>query len=167
VITKRPRRLDGVSYVGYARYFVTSCTESRRRAFASEPEVEDALSHLRHCCELFGFSLPAYCFMADHVHLLLVAESEGADLCALVKRFKQLTGFAYKRRTGHRLWQHGYHERILRNNEETLAITRYVLENPVRAGLAKAPGEYPFAGSHVYDWPALLEAWESADARQT
>jgi hypothetical protein len=37
---------------------------------------------------------------------------------------------------------------------------RYILENPIRAGLAKKLGEYPFAGSDVYDLPALLTAWD-------
>lgn len=102
--------------------------------------------------------------MPDHLHVLLIGESEDADLCACVKRFKQLTGFAYKQLHQNRLWQHGYHERVLRDDEATLAVVRYILENPVRAGLAGRLGEYPFAGSDVYSWPDLLSAWEVRDA---
>ena len=98
--------------------------------------------------------------MPDHLHLLLVAESEDADLCECVKRFKQLTGFVYQRQHQKRLWQHGYHERVMRDDHETLAVARYILENPIRAGLALRLGEYPFAGSDVYSWPALFSAWE-------
>ena len=39
-------------------------------------------------------------------------------------------------------------------------MAKYILENPVRAGLAKALGEWPLAGSSVYTWPELLTAWE-------
>ena len=55
-------------------------------------------------------------------------------------------------------------DRILRDDEATLAVVRYILENPIRAGLAKELGEWPSAGSHVYTWAQLLSAW---DDRQT
>ena len=77
-----------------------------------------------------------------------------------VKQIKQVTGFAYRQTHGGSLWQPGYHERILRDDESTLAVARYILENPVRAGLAKALGEWPLAGSDVYSWPELMTAWE-------
>ena len=163
MITHRPRRLDGVSYVGYSRYFVTTCTASRRAVFVTAPIVAGALMQLEQCCTLLEFALSAYCFMTDHLHVLLVAQSEASDLCAFVKRFKQITGFPYKQQFGERLWQHGYHERVLRNDEGTLAVARYILENPVRAGLSRQLGHYPFAGSLVYSWPALLNAWDSCE----
>jgi hypothetical protein len=57
------------------------------------------------------------------------------------------------------LWQEGFHERVLRSDESTEAAMRYVLENPVRAGLTRAIGDYPFARSGVYDRKALLDLW--------
>jgi hypothetical protein len=39
-------------------------------------------------------------------------------------------------------------------------ILQAALENPVRAGLAKALGEWPLAGSSVYTWPELFTLWE-------
>jgi putative transposase len=98
--------------------------------------------------------------MPDHLHLLLVGESEDADLRVCVKRFKQLTGFAYKKEHQQRLWQHGYYERVLRDDEATLAVVRYILENPIRAGLARRLGEYAFAGCDVFSWHDLSDVWE-------
>ena len=98
--------------------------------------------------------------MPDHLHVLAAAESEGSDFRAFVKRFKQTTGFAYRRATQQALWQPGYHERILRGDEATEAVVRYILENPIRAGLAKALGEYRFAGSDVYRLQDLLSVWD-------
>lgn len=98
--------------------------------------------------------------MPDHVHLLVHAESERADFQALMKRFKQMTGFAYKQQTGQKLWQTGYHERILRDDESSESVARYILENPIRAGLATHLGEYPYAWSDVYDLAALFADWE-------
>jgi putative transposase len=132
--------------------------------FVSIGLVEAVLSQIRQSAAQFGFALIAYCFMPDHLHLLLAAESEDADLPSFVKRFKQLTGFAFKKAHAQPLWQPGYHDRILRDDEATVAVARYILENPIRGGLARHVGEYQFAGSDVYDLAGLMTAW---DERQT
>ena len=108
---------------------------------------------------LMDFEVVAYCFMPDHLHILISARTENADVTAFMKRFKQLTGYAHKRTHGNALWQPGYHERILRDDEATIAVARYILENPVRGGLAAQLFEYPLAGSATYDNAALLTAW--------
>ncbi|PYR64618.1 MAG: hypothetical protein DMF87_22555 [Acidobacteria bacterium] len=45
-----------------------------------------------------------------------------------------------------RLWQRGYYDRTLRDRDDAHAVIKYILENPVRGGLAKSPHEYPFIG---------------------
>ena len=160
VITNRPGRLTGVSYVGLQRYFVTSCTAFRKPIFQDDAIAMDVISQILATADRFGFAVVAYCVMPDHVHLLLIAQWEGADLTRFVKHAKQTAGFRYRQATNHPLWQPGYHERVLRDDEATLAVARYVLENPVRAGLATKLGEWPHAGSAVYSWPELLTAWE-------
>jgi len=99
--------------------------------------------------------------MPDHVHLLVHAKSEHADFQAFMKRFKQMTGFAYKQQTRQKLWQVGYHDRILRDDESSDTVARYILENPIRAGLTTALGEYAYAWSDVYDLAALFADWET------
>ena len=165
--TNRPSRLFGVSYIGFQRYFLTICTAFRARTFEAADAVEDVHRRLQHCTALFDFEISAYCYMPDHLHALITATSERADFCELVRRFKQVSAFYYKKSTGRALWQPGYHERILRDDEATEAVVRYILENPIRAGLARGLGEYRFAGSEVYDLEGLLTAWENAEARRT
>ena len=72
--------------------------------------------------ERFGFSTDAYVFMPDHVHWLCEAQRDGAGLERFVALWKQRTGFAWSKRTGRRLWQKGYYERVLRANDDSLAI---------------------------------------------
>lgn len=160
MITDRPQRLVGVSYIGFQRYFVTTCTAFRKPLFNDHAVGADVAGQILQLSREFEFAVIAYCFMPDHVHLLLGGQSEQADLERFVKRAKQVTGFAYRRTHGGSLWQPGYHERILRDDEATLTVAKYILENPVRAGLAKTLGEWPLAGSDVYSWPELLTAWE-------
>ena len=160
MITNRPRRLSGVSYVGFQRYFVTTCTAFRRTHFNDRSLATETIQQILQLAREFEFAVIAYCGMPDHLHLLLAGRSEQADLERFIKRAKQVTGFAYRQMHDGSLWQPGYHERVLRDDESTLAVARYILENPVRAGLAKALGEWPLAGSDVYSWPELMTAWE-------
>lgn len=84
--------------------------------------------------------------MPDHAHLLLGGE-DGSDLIRMIKQFKQLTGYRFKKGTGKNLWQKSYYDHILRKEEDVTKVVRYILENPVRKGLVKHPEEYPFSGS--------------------
>ena len=84
--------------------------------------------------------------MPDHVHLVVEGLCDSADLRRFVKGWKQATGFAYTQRTRNHLWQVGFFDHVLRTDESTERHIEYVLGNPVRAGLARTVGEYPFAG---------------------
>jgi putative transposase len=163
--TNRPQRLEGVSYIGFRRYFLTICTAFRARIFEEEDFVGEVHRQLQQCAAQFAFEVTAYCFMPDHLHVLVTATSEQSDFCELVRRFKQVSAFRHKKSTGGLLWQPGYHERILRDDEMTEAVVRYILENPIRGGLSQELGKYPFAGSDVYDLAGLMTAWENAEAR--
>src|SRR3954470_7363593 len=105
---RRPRRLPGIPYIGYQRYFLTSCTMARRRAFADADFADGCTLQLRRSATRHAFALLAYCFMPDHVHLVVYGTSLHSDLPAFVLHFKQQTGFDYSKRMGHRLWQAGY-----------------------------------------------------------
>ena len=54
--------------------------------------------------------------------------------------------------------QPSFNDRILRDNEATLSVARYIFENPVRAGLVKNPEDYPFLGSAKYSTREIMEA---------
>jgi putative transposase len=100
-----------------------------------------------------------------HLHVLVSGESDGSDFARFVKRFKQLSGYNYSRNHQHaKLWQPGYHERVLRHDEATIAVVRYILANPVRAGLAPDTSSYPFSGSELYSRAVLESAFD--DSRQ-
>jgi REP element-mobilizing transposase RayT len=85
--------------------------------------------------------------MPDHAHLLVAGLTVDADLRAFVHRAKQLSGYAYAARFHETLWMKGYYERVLRPSESLQAIARYILENPVRAGIADSASEYPYGAS--------------------
>jgi len=61
------------------------------------------------------------------------------------------------------LWQKGYYEHIVRENEAVLAIAKYIFENPVRAGLVSEPHDYPFSGSFELTRAQVDELWQMDD----
>jgi REP element-mobilizing transposase RayT len=98
--------------------------------------------------------------MPDHLHLLVEAQSEGSDCREFIKRAKQFSGFYFKQAFKKRLWQRYGFERVLRDDEATLSVARYILENPVRAALVKRVEDYPFLGSQLSALADILGAVE-------
>ena len=156
----RPHRLSTFDYLGQARYFVTCCTYCRCRVLSDAAMAEMVLAQFRAQAATEGMAILAYCAMPDHVHLVLEAQAVHSDLQRFMRRAKQAAGYRFRCLRGERLWQDGYFDRVLRGGEESTAVMRYVLENPVRGGLAKRVGEYPHAGSDVFRIEELLTAWE-------
>jgi REP-associated tyrosine transposase len=146
----RPTRLQGLSYRGAARYHVRTSTFGRHPAFSDQETVAAARGQLLHAAEQHRFAVLAYCFMPDHVHLLLEARDTQSSLCDMIRRWKQATGFRHSRQHGRTLWQSGYFERILRREETTQRVADYIMANPVRAGLAERVGDYPYAWTQDY-----------------
>ena len=97
--------------------------------------------------------------MPDHMHAVASATSEQANLREFVRIFKQTTAFDYHRAHHVSLWQPGYYERTLRDDEATEAVVRYTLENPIRAGLTTKLGDYPYCGSDTYELSELIDLW--------
>ncbi len=158
MFTGRPTRLRNVSYVGYGRYFLTFCTHHRQLHFSDAATVLQTLTHILRAAEQERFAVVAYCFMPDHLHLLVAGCSEQSDGRRFIKLAKQFSGYAYSRSHNETLWQRYAYEHVLRSEDQTLPVARYILENPIRAGLAVSPAEYPFSGSTVHPKEAIVEA---------
>jgi putative transposase len=153
----RPHRLSGWSYRGPARYFLTFCTRNRRRVFADTATVANTIRHFRRAASS-DFALLAYCLMPDHAHLLIEGLTGDADLRQFTASAKQRSGMSYARREHTPLWQEGYYERILRPDDDAKAVARYILENPVRAGLVQRAADYPYLGSDCWTVEELLDS---------
>jgi putative transposase len=157
MLTGRPARLTTFDYRGCHQYFLTFCTRDRRHLFVLADCVAVTYLQFLRAAEGSGMSVLAYCFMPDHVHLLVEGVADDADGRLFVARAKQLSGFHFKRQFGVPLWQPFGFERTLRPDECALRVAKYILENPVRAGLVTQVRDYPFLGSNVYSVEEILE----------
>jgi putative transposase len=84
--------------------------------------------------------------MPDHLHALLTSENLSASLSSVVRTFKGAAAARARQFGISNLWQKRFYDHVIRSNESLEKITTYVLENPVRAGLIAAPGDWPFSG---------------------
>jgi len=149
-------RLKTFDYLGFYRYFLTICTDDRVPIFIDDQSVDLVLMPLSRTADDQRFSVIAYCFMPDHVHLLVEGIHPAADFREFVRIFKQRSSFAWKQRTGTALWQRSYFEHVLRDDEDTIGVAKYILENPVRGNLVERPEDYPFLGSMTMEVRHLL-----------
>ena len=155
--TNYPEHMETFSYLGRYRYSLTFCTDARKPFFTDAANVDLVALHFLSAAADEDFDVIAYCFMPDHVHVIVIGTADDSDLKAFVKRAKQLSGFYFKQKTEQCLWQRYGYEHVIRNDESTQQAVRYVLENPLRQGLAKSVSEYPFIGSSRYSREELIE----------
>lgn len=85
-----------------------------------------------------------YVVMPDHVHWLMQLRGQ-KTLSSVVRTVKAASAMRINRMRGSRepLWQKGFHDHALRREEDIRALARYVIANPLRAGLVEQIGDYP------------------------
>lgn len=145
-MTKLPHggnlRVGRVSESGRG-YLVTTVTQNRLPLFADFHLARLAILELRACDEAGLCNTLAFVLMPDHLHWLL--QLSGNALPDLLKRYKSLSGGIINRSRntpGKPVWQAGFHDRAIRDGEDLRHIARYIVANPVRAGLVDSVREY-------------------------
>jgi REP element-mobilizing transposase RayT len=94
---RHPEPLKNFSYLGFHRYFLTFCTNNRAPLFTSAAPVDLVRAQIsRAACES-SFAVPAYCFMPDHLHLLVEAKSNASDGRGFIKRSRHIPASIIRR----------------------------------------------------------------------
>src|SRR3989304_3223061 len=129
----RPQFPDGI-------YHVSARGNERAPIYRDDGDRRRFLELLAHVRERYRWRILAYCLMTNHYHLLVQTPEPN-----LARGMRQLNG-AYAqwfnrrhRRVGH-LFQGRYGARLVQADEHLLAALRYIVRNPVRAGLCRDPG---------------------------
>jgi REP element-mobilizing transposase RayT len=118
-------------------YLVSAVTRNRVPVFASFDAARCLVAALRTEASAGRADTLAFVVMPDHLHWLL-ALTDKATLSAVVQTVKSVVAH----QLGGQIWQPGFHDRALRREEDLADVARYVVANPVRAGLVRRVGEY-------------------------
>ena len=95
------------------------------------------------------YALDVFCIMSNHVHVVFtpMQRSDGvyvalSSIMQTVKGYTARKANRYLQRKG-AFWHHESYDHVVRDEGELGRIRRYVLQNPVKAGLAEAEEEWP------------------------
>jgi putative transposase len=128
-------------------HHLTQRGNRREDVFFADADRRRFLGLLSEYSIRYGLELLAYCLMNNHVHLVVVPERE-ASLGLVFKPVNLLYARYLNRRKGWcgRLWQERFFSCPMDRNH-TLVATRYVEQNPVRAGLVPVAEEYRWSSA--------------------
>jgi putative transposase len=126
-------------------FFATTKTSMGQRILQSERNAGLLIDVLRGHVAAERFTLHDFVIMPDHVHLLLTVE-KGMSIEKAMQLIKGGFSFRLSKEFGFKgeVWQKGFSEVRVNDDKSLMEHKAYIAANPVKAGLADAPGEYPF-----------------------
>jgi putative transposase len=142
-----PRRAGLLSIVPGGTH---SRTFQGKALLQSERSALLFIDTLRSYAQAGKFTVHDFVVMPDHVHLSITI-----DNMTSIEKAVQLTkgGYSYRRKKelGHQgeIWQKGFSEVRITSRASFLKHREYIDQNPVRAGLAKTPEEYPYGSAYL------------------
>ena len=119
-------------------YHITTVTKNRLPLFRDLRPARIVVCQLKALQDEGLAETLSYVLMPDHLHWLMTLRN--GELSRVMRLFKGRTA----RAVGHPIWQPNYHDHAIRKDEDLRALARYIVANPLRAGLVKRLGDYPW-----------------------
>jgi putative transposase len=145
-------------------FHVTARGNRRQPIFMDDVDLERFLAILAAVAARYGWRIHAYCLMGNHYHLLV--ETPAPNLSAGFHRLNFLYAQWFNRRHGvdGHLFQGRFHSVLIQTQEHLVELARYIVLNPVRAGLCRHPGQwrwssYRAVAGQAPPAPFLTVAW--------
>jgi len=146
-----------------ALYHVTARGDRREDIFDDDQDRQLFLSILEQVITRFNWICHAWCLMDNHYHLLIQTPDGN-----LSKGMRQLNGVYTQasnrlhQRVGH-LFQGRFKAILVDSDAYLLELTRYVVLNPVRAGIVKNPADWPWSSYRASVGLEHAAPWLSVD----
>ncbi len=124
---------------------------NRQNIFEEDDDRLCFMKILSHCKEISGFRLYAFVLMSNHIHLLI--EPAGEPLNTVLTRIETRYAMWYNRkylRTGY-LFQNRYRSEAVETDQYFKTVLRYILQNPMKAGMESRPGTYRWSSYLAYE----------------
>ncbi len=146
-----------------ALYHVTSRGDRREDIFEDDEDRLAFLKTLEHVVSQFNWLCYAWCLMDNHYHLLV--QTPDANLSKGMRQlngvFTQMSNRRHKR-VGH-LFQGRFKAILVDNDAYLLELARYVVLNPVRAGMVKRAGDWRWSSYRASKGQVPADAFFAAD----
>jgi REP-associated tyrosine transposase len=141
----RPPRIE----IADGAYHVFARGNERRAIYRDANDRTSFLEALALTLERFSWTLPGHCLMTNHYHLVI--RTQEPNLAAGMHYLNALYAQRFNRRHGRvgHLFQGRYRATLIQDNERFLAAIRYVVRNPVRAGLCASPQQWAWSSQRA------------------
>ena len=125
-------------------YCITTVTLGRRPLFLDFATARLVVSEMKRLHEDGVVNSLAWVVMPDHVHWLF-SLGNTFTLPRAIRQFKGISARSINRHLLEQgaIWQKSYYDRAVRSDEDLRILARYVVGNPLRAGLVQEIGQYP------------------------
>ena len=158
---RKPNRIAGYDYSQNGAYFVTICTQDRKKILSKisvgtpllgcpqnpSPELlwhgEIADKYIRQMDTFYGhLSVDQYVIMPDHIHLLITVHNghpgrgvptRTSEIARVVGTFKRFCNKEY----GSNVWQSRYYDHVIRDQQDYNEVWEYIENNPAKWGITK------------------------------
>ncbi|MHB1246512.1 MAG: REP-associated tyrosine transposase [Sulfuriferula sp.] len=146
-----------------ALYHVTARGDRSEDIFEDDQDRWGFLSTLEQVIAQFNWVCHAWCLMDNHYHLLIQTPDSN-----LSKGMRQLNGVYTQasnrchQRVGH-LFQGRFKAILVDSDAYLLELSRYVVLNPVRAGMVKKPADWPWSSYRASVGLEPVTAWLAVD----
>jgi REP element-mobilizing transposase RayT len=126
-------------------YHLSTRGNNRRAIFADDFDRSTFLSHLGRLAGKYDWRVLSYCLMSNHYHLIVQLGDLGMSDCMC-----DLNGgyaLTYNQRHGraNHLFGRRYWDALISSESHLLECCRYVVLNPVRAGICTHPDDWPWS----------------------
>jgi REP element-mobilizing transposase RayT len=155
----RPLRIE---FPG-ALYHITTRGDRHEAIYADDDDREAFLQRLGQVVRDFNWICDAYCLMTNHYHLVI--ETPDGNLSQGMRQLNGVfTQYSNRRhqQTGH-LFQGRFKAILVDGDAYWLELARYVVLNPVRAGMVADPGEWPWSSHRPMIGRAPTPKWLAKD----
>ena len=155
----RPLRIE---YPG-ALYHITSRGNCQADIYLSDEDLKLFLQVLEDVCERFNWYCYAYCLMGNHYHLLI--ETPEGNLSRGMRHLNGVYTQRFNRvhqRVGH-VFQGRFKAILVDKDSYLLELCRYIVVNPVRAGMVRSVKDWPWSSYRATAGLASAPTWLGVD----
>jgi len=134
----------------FQTYHIIQRGNERKNIFLTEFDRVRFLNTLENAKRKYNFCLEAYCLMDNHVHLLIY--DNGNDISQIIKSINISYAYYFNHvhnRVGH-LFQDRFKSQLIEKDDYLIAVSAYIHNNPVKAGIAKTPEAYNWSSMNYY-----------------
>ena len=152
---RKPNRLDNYDYSKNGAYFITICTKDMKKLLSKIPvqttdlvgadtirpilseygkTVDTAINSVSEHYK--GIIVDEYVIMPNHIHLILRIINEDGRMVSAPTVIGSMKRFVSKQ-IGFSIWQKGFYDHIIRNDDDYYLHLQYIEENPKKWLLGK------------------------------